>query len=290
MTSFTADWRGLAALLMLAGMPAMADNLNSSYQVVAAKAETEGERERVLNHMNAASLALMIQDYDAATRHLDDALLRIEAIYADGEKAARARSLWYAESTKDFRGEPYERAMAYLYRGLIDLTRGEYDNARASFKGGQLQDAFAEEDQNRSDFASLLFLQAWTLHLEGRKQDVVETSREYRQLRPALPTPTQGDNLLVIVETGKSPRKLADGVSQNILVYRRGKRFNDAAANIDNMSLQPVAAEDLYYQASTRGAGRSTKYSTARRSTAAAVNAQATCWARCPAPRKPWTP
>ena len=48
--------------------------------------------------------------------------------------------------------------MAYYYRGVLYLRDGDYENARASFKGGMLQDGFAEEEQNRSDFALLSFL------------------------------------------------------------------------------------------------------------------------------------
>ncbi len=246
-------WPSTVLGLLLAGSPVIADELTARYESAAEKLSSEGERNNVLNNMNAASLSLMRQDYEAAGRHLDDALLRIEAIYSGDAKSAKARSLWYAEGSKDFRGEPYERAMAYFYRGLLDLTKGEYDNARASFKGGLLQDAFADEEQNRADFASLIYLQSWTLHLEGRDQEAAEFSRELGQLRPNLPAPAKNHNLLVIIETGKSPRKVADGVSQNIMVYRKGKRFNDVAASVDNMKLQPMAIEDLYYQASTRG-------------------------------------
>lgn len=59
----------------------------------------------------------------------------------------------------------------------------------------------------------------------------------------------------MIVETGKSPRKLGDGVGHYQLVYRRGKNFRDVAAEVRNgeewSALYPM--EDIFFQASTRG-------------------------------------
>lgn len=232
---------------------AHANDLENRYQASVDLLAKEGERNLVLNHMNAASLAIMLQNFEAAEQHLDEALLRIEAIYSGDAKSTKARSLWYAEGSKDFRGEPYERAMAYYYRGILDLIKGEYDNARASFKGGLLQDAFAEEEQNRSDFASLLFLEGWTLQAEGRPKDAAEAWQELGNLGRDSSLPKPNHNLLIIVETGKSPRKMNDGVAQNIMVYRRGKRFNDVGARIKGLNVTLKPMEDVFYQASTRG-------------------------------------
>ncbi|MFP3441488.1 hypothetical protein R0K18_27540, partial [Pantoea sp. SIMBA_133] len=82
-----------------------------------------------------------------AKNTLTQARLEIENVYADSDAARKARSIWYEEAEKDFKGEPYERAMVYLYLGLIYLEEGDYGNARASFLAGLLQDAFAEEEQ-----------------------------------------------------------------------------------------------------------------------------------------------
>jgi hypothetical protein len=99
-------------------------------------------------------------DYDIAKELLDQVLLRIDMVYADNENAMKARSLWYEEGMKDFIGEPYERAMAFYYRGLLYMMDEDYENARACFKNGVIQDAFAEEEQNRCDFAALIFSKA----------------------------------------------------------------------------------------------------------------------------------
>ena len=56
-------------------------------------------------------------------------------------EAARARGLFAAERTKPFIGEPYERVMAYYYRGILYWRDGQPDNARACFRSGQVIDS-----------------------------------------------------------------------------------------------------------------------------------------------------
>ena len=215
----------------------------------------EGERNLVLNHLRAGLDAMLLEEWGTAERSLDEALLHIEGIYANNEKAAKARSLWYEEGSKDFRGEPYERAMAFFYRGLLYLRSGDFENARASFKSGALQDAFAEEDQHRCDFALLIFLEGWASQLAGDASLADEAYNEVKRLRPDLKRPAQADNVLVLVETGTSPRKVADGIGHSELKYRRGRHFTDKRARLTLggvvHDLYPI--EDVAWQAMTRG-------------------------------------
>lgn len=215
----------------------------------------EGRRNEVLNLMEIGAKAFR-QGHDRIARAvLDRAITNIESVYADNEAARRARSLWYEEGAKVFKGEPYERSMVYFYRGLLFLKAADYGNARASFISGLLQDAFAEEEQHTADFASLVFLAGWAAKLDGKDKLARSHFAEYRQLRPDAPVPDDSDNVLIIAETGTSPRKLADGVGHYELVYRRGKGFSEQRARVsvngESEKLFPV--EDVFYQASTRG-------------------------------------
>src|ERR1700675_1702871 len=70
----------------------------------------QGQRNVVLNHMRAGLAAMELGAYPVAKESFDQALLGIEAVYADSETASQARKLWTAEAYKDFKGEPYERA------------------------------------------------------------------------------------------------------------------------------------------------------------------------------------
>jgi len=219
----------------------------------------EGRRNEVLNLMEIGAAAYRQGHYDLAKASLDQAITEIESVYADNDAAHRARSLWYEEGEKDFKGEPYERSMVFFYRGLLFLRDGDYSNARASFLSGLLQDAFAEEDQHTTDFASLIFLAGWSAKLAGSDTLAEQHFQEYRQFRPNGPVPDADHNTLVIAETGSAPRKLADGVGHHQLVYRRGKHIRAQHAelvggvNNDGQSLALFPVEDLFFQASTRG-------------------------------------
>ena len=111
-------------------------------EVFAARLATDPAGNRVLNQMEVGARAFWRADYPAAKPALDDAILRIDSVFSDNANAAKARKLWYDEGSKDFKGEPYERAMAFLYRGLIYLRDADYENARAAFRRGLMQDAY----------------------------------------------------------------------------------------------------------------------------------------------------
>ena len=53
---------------------------------------------------------------------------------------------------KTFIGEPYERSMAYFYRGVIYWMDGELDNARACFKSAEFEDSDAENEEYTGDW------------------------------------------------------------------------------------------------------------------------------------------
>lgn len=250
-----AVWAAAALALVQPAAFAQDPEFDPRLQPVVQQLLAEGNRNFVLNHLKLGTQALELGQRDVAARSFDQALGVISSVYADNEAAAKARSLWYEEGSKDFRGEPYERAMAFYYRGLLDLMDGEYDTARSAFRAGLLQDAFAEEEQNRADFAMLLYLDGWSSFLLGDDSLAQEAFAEARTLRPDLPLPSDGDNVLVIAESGPSPRKLADGIGHSKLVYRRGKRFTEQGAALvaDGAPTPMYALEDIFWQAASRG-------------------------------------
>jgi len=215
----------------------------------------EGKRNQVLNLLQIGKLALDKGDLDEAGDSFEQALVQIETVYSNSEDANRARSLWYEEGSKTFKGEPYERSMAYYYRGLVYLYKHEYDNARASFISGIMQDAFAEEEQNRSDFALLMFLAGWSAQKMGSPSLAKEAYDELKGFRPDFVIPSSADDILIIGESGKSPRKLADGLGHYQLVYRRGKKIVDKriVMKTDSGEFDLYPMEDIFWQASSRG-------------------------------------
>lgn len=220
-------------------------------------AQAQGDRNRVLNDMRLGLASFAMGRDRLAEQLLDDALIGIEAIYADNEEARKARGLWVKEDIKDFKGEPYERAMAYYYRGLLYLKAGDYENARASFKGGMLQDAFAEEQQYRADFALMPFLQGWAAHCSGNQSLAAEDFKEFRAINKDAPLPRDQDNVLVLVETGTAPVKISDG--PRLKIKRSGSSesvsisWTDPDRPKDHPTGNAVLLEDIFRQASTRG-------------------------------------
>ena len=63
-------------------------------------------RDRVLWNYRVAATALRLGRFDESQRQLDDALPLIGGILANSADAKKARSLFSAESTKTFVGEP----------------------------------------------------------------------------------------------------------------------------------------------------------------------------------------
>ena len=215
----------------------------------------DGKRNYVLNNMRVGVDAMRLGYCDIAKGCFDSALNYIEAVFADNETARKARSLWYEEGMKDFKGEPYERAMAYYYRGLLYIMDKDYENARACFKAGVIQDAFAEENQNRCDFALLVFLEGYCSLKLGDRQLAAAAFDEVKKLRPDFKIPSDDSNLLIIVETGASPRKLADGVGHGELKFFRGRNILEKRVMLymDNKKINPYPIEDIAWQAMTRG-------------------------------------
>lgn len=215
----------------------------------------EGQRNLVLNHMKAGLAAMELGEFGLAEESFDIALLNIESVYTDDENAVKARSLWYEEGRKDFKGEPYERAMAYYYRGLLYLRKGDYENARASFKGGLLQDTMAEQEIYQADFALLIFLEGWSSLMLGDWDMAQESFQEVQKYRPDFVIPPRDHNVLLIAETGTAPQKLAAGKGGAALTFRRGPGFREEGVRFatGQSALAGFPMENIYWQANTRG-------------------------------------
>ena len=215
----------------------------------------DGKRNAVLNNMRLGLDAYHLEHRDFAIKAFDDVLLSLNTLYADNEAAHKARKLWYEEGAKDFMGEPYERAMAYFYRGLLFLEDGDFENARAAFKSGILQDAFAEEEQHRCDFASLIFFEGWSSKVLNDGDLAGVAFDEVKKLRPDFHFDPNNNNVLILVETGTSPRKVADGPGHSELKYRRGRHFSEVGVDmkLDTIEEEMYPIEDVFWQAASRG-------------------------------------
>ena len=240
----------------------------------------EGERDAVLNFNRVGWLSLVGGDLKRSEWAFDQSLERIERIYANDEKAQEAKSKFSEEDVKDFKGEPYERAMAYYYRGILYLAQGDYENARATFKAGEFQDTLSEKEEFQSDFALLNYLQGWSSHCNGDAELANEAFNVAHEHNPALNAPDNKANFLLLFDYGTGPVKISTGRHSEILTFKDAQNTSlstplfhietvssDIQANAGNLmsenretsdnqsakEINVVLAENMFTQATTRG-------------------------------------
>jgi hypothetical protein len=168
--------------------PSPADRLREHLQ----QAEEGHARDRSLELVRAASWALRLGDGEQADRLLSGVVPRLQSVQADGRFAATVG----AEDRKEWKGEPYEKMMAYLYVGWLRLDRGEAGNALAMSKSAILADTGARFTRYQGDFIPAWLLQALALEaLDDRRgaeraaqraSDALASRKVVRQLSKAI--------------------------------------------------------------------------------------------------------
>ena len=219
----------------------------------------EGERNATLNFQRIGLAALAAGHLDVAEKSFDAATLRIDQIYADNPEAQQAKSLWTAEKIKDYKGEPYERAMAYFYRGLAYAARSDFQNARAMFKQADYQDTVAEAEQYAGDFGLMPYMAGWASYCDGNAalaQDYLQMAAKgdasYASVQVEQP-------VLVLFETGRAPFKYGAGKHGEALKWqphalpRQTVKSICQAGDANCLPGSLVQGADLGYQATTRG-------------------------------------
>lgn len=216
----------------------------------------DGEHNAVVNFEKLGLAAMEQGHFLTAEWAFDEALKRIEAIYAKDKNAAAARSKWTKEGIKDFKGEPYERSMAYYYRGLLYLRAGDYENARAAFLTAEYQDSVAEGEEFQADFGLMNYLAGWSSRCAGDGARADELFEAARRHSPELTPPLEGDDTIVIAELGQGPVKVKRGQQSELLTF--SKSINHGAAETvtifaGDKEVPLREAASIVYQASTRG-------------------------------------
>ena len=211
-------------------------------------------RDRVLWEYRLAAAAMRQGKFDLAKRNLDDALLTLGGIYGKDADAKKARSYFHAEAKKTFIGEPYERSMAYIYRGIIYWMDGEPDNARACFRSAEFEDSDAEKSQYAGDWVMPDYLDGFiTAQLGGDGSDAFKRAQAAAKGVKLPPYNTKA-NTIIFVEFGPGPGKYATGE------YKQELRFHTATSPVISADLKvgslqiPIApTDDVDFQATTRG-------------------------------------
>ena len=211
-------------------------------------------RDRVLWEYRLAAAAMRQGKYDIAKQNLDDALMTLGGIYGKDADAKKARSYFHAEAKKTFIGEPYERSMAYIYRGIIYWMDGEPDNARACFRSAEFEDSDAEQHQYAGDWVMPEYLDGLiTAKLGGDGSDAFKRAQaDARGVK--LPPYNVKANAIFFIEFGPGPTKYATGQ------YKEELRFQTVSSPVTSAELMvdafkiPIApTDDVAFQATTRG-------------------------------------
>ncbi|MEQ1565018.1 MAG: hypothetical protein ABMA64_05225, partial [Myxococcota bacterium] len=112
--------------------------------------------DRTLETVRLASLALRVGETDEAERALRAAVVQMQDFRAEGE----VRAMVGAERTKEWKGDPFEKMMAFQYLGLLLFEQGDYGNTLAMTKSAVLADTGTSQFQYRADFVPAFVLQA----------------------------------------------------------------------------------------------------------------------------------
>ncbi len=225
--------------------------LTQTYRTQAAKDENSS----VLHHLRIGLAALREDQRQLAAESFDAALLVIETLYGGDEGAAAAREKYSAEEDKVFRGEPYERAMAYYYRGLLYLMESDYENARASFRSAFLQDSLAGSEVHQQDFAMLAYLEGWASQCNGDTGLAQEAYAIAQKYNADLALPDALADTLIVAEHGAAPLKYTAGEHDELLKIAPAKTrpAGEYYVKADGKITPLPNSESVAYQAITRG-------------------------------------
>ena len=220
----------------------------------------EGKRNYVLNWNRIGLRSLRHGDFDLSARYLDLSIRKINEIFSDDSRSQKARSLWFAEETKAYKGDPYERAMTFFFRGVSYYMKGDLENARAMFKSGQIQDAFAEEGQHKADYALFDYLEGRITQLLDPAGNSKKLFDRVKKLRPGFPIPSRSHNLLIVAAVNSGPVKYSTSdhpdVKERVKIrIAKGKEtITTLLVFYKNKIVGSFSKiEDLNFQASTRG-------------------------------------
>ncbi len=162
-----------------------------------------------------------------------------------------------SEASKQWRGDPHERAMNSYYLGIVNLLLGVTDNALAGFKNAIFVDSGQGEEAYDCDFAPALFLEGFCYE---QLSDPGMAERSYTSARNLVPqcaamaASNQG-NVVVVVDVGRGPTKINVGEhGEQTRFIADGSTPSAIDVLVDGASVGSAAkAGDVYFQATTRG-------------------------------------
>ncbi|MBI3880333.1 MAG: hypothetical protein HY301_09760 [Verrucomicrobia bacterium] len=235
---------GAMALLFAAGGCAT-DNPKAAAQ--------RTERDKLMWDYRKAATAMRQGNFDEARALLDDAVTTLNAVRTADSGTRKARSLFGREEQKTFLGEPYERVMAFYYRGILYWMQGEPDNARACYRSAAVIDGDPEKKYG-SDYVLLDYLDGYVTAKLGGDGSEAHARAEKNSAQKPLPPYDKSANVVVFGEFGRGPTKFAAGRYGEQLKFLPGNSIiHSVRVTVEGQQLALKPLDDLYFQATTRG-------------------------------------
>jgi hypothetical protein len=243
--------------------------LGGDFEAVRAFAEREtvdGDPENLALLLNVQGQCELYLGDDAAARRTLLRAAQIMGTWATTGGEATA-AIVGSESSKTYKGDPFEKAMNAFYLACAYLQKGEPDNARAALKRGILMDAEVGDEKYQADNALLFWMAGRMSKLYGGSgaDDFYREAREANRFaiehgsrgdpdNPVLADPAAG-NLVLLLPIGLGPEKYGDGSEQELARYRA--QSHPAVSAVASIDGQPIGGatilNDVVYQAQTLG-------------------------------------
>ena len=156
-------WLGCLLLVACARGPVRNAAEQSELAWLQEQAATEGP-DQTLWRARLASVAMAEGEPELAEATLRQMVGRMQDFRAEGE----LRAMVGAERSKEWKGDPSEKMMAFLYLGALLLEQGDAGNAVAMSKAAVLADTGTSRFQYRADFVPAYVLRALAYLEQGK--------------------------------------------------------------------------------------------------------------------------
>ena len=174
-----------------------------------------------------------------------------------GDEGRDVAAAVVSEDVKTFRGEPYERASLYLYRGLCKYNQGSYQDALAAFRHSLASDeeTRTEEQEHREDFAISYLLAALCYARLGETDNaraMLENAKRHCPSNPYLDLEYLSKNFIALVAVGYGPTAI-EGAFWKKKYYRRECPEQKLELHVDGEPIGDAEeVTDLFVQASAQ--------------------------------------
>ena len=211
-------------------------------------------KDKAMWQYRTAAAAMRQGKFDLAKQYLDEALATLQGIYGSDPNAKKSRGYFHSEAKKTFIGEPYERSMAYIYRGILYWMDGEPDNARACFRSAEFEDSDNQNHEFNGDWVLPDYLDGLaSVKLGGDGSDAFKHAQASAK-GIKLPPYDAKANMLFFFEFGPGPTKYATGqYAEELRFHTTASPVLSARLLVDSLQIPVAPTDDVSFQATTRG-------------------------------------